>query len=133
MAGRLGLTFLEYRALEAGKLWISFDLYERIVDHWSDSPLESAALMGYCRERTASLVQTEKFLTLAGSPARPDLRPSGRDRLDAQTSAEVDHQGVLVDPLGPPSRVRVVLGLAGLDVHDVDPVTPVVGELGSVR
>lgn len=32
MAGRLGLTLAEYRALEAGEMHISFDLYERIVD-----------------------------------------------------------------------------------------------------
>jgi hypothetical protein len=32
MAGRLGLTLAEYRALEAGELHISNDLYERIVE-----------------------------------------------------------------------------------------------------
>ena len=32
MAGRLGLTLAEHRALEAGEMHISFDLYERIVD-----------------------------------------------------------------------------------------------------
>jgi predicted transcriptional regulator len=32
MAGRLGLTLREYRALEAGEMHISFDLYERIVE-----------------------------------------------------------------------------------------------------
>jgi hypothetical protein len=32
MAGRLGLTLAEYRALEAGELHITFDLYERIVE-----------------------------------------------------------------------------------------------------
>ena len=32
MAGRLELTLRQYRALEAGELWIDYDLYERIVD-----------------------------------------------------------------------------------------------------
>ena len=32
MAGRLGLTLAEYRALEAGEMHITNDLYERIVD-----------------------------------------------------------------------------------------------------
>ena len=32
MAGRLGLTLTEYRALEAGELWIDYALYERIVE-----------------------------------------------------------------------------------------------------
>ncbi len=32
MAGRLGLTLTEYRALEAGELHIDNDLYLRIVD-----------------------------------------------------------------------------------------------------
>ena len=32
MAGRLELTLAEYRALEAGELHISNDLYERIVE-----------------------------------------------------------------------------------------------------
>jgi hypothetical protein len=32
MAGRLGLTLREYRALEAGEMHISNDLYERIVE-----------------------------------------------------------------------------------------------------
>jgi len=32
MAGRLGLTLAEYRALEAGELHITFDIYERIVN-----------------------------------------------------------------------------------------------------
>lgn len=32
MAGRLGLTLAEYRALEAGELHITNDLYERIVE-----------------------------------------------------------------------------------------------------
>jgi len=32
MAGRLGLTFHDYRALEVGELHITNDLYERIVD-----------------------------------------------------------------------------------------------------
>ena len=32
MAGTLHLTFRQYRELEAGTLWISSDLYERIVD-----------------------------------------------------------------------------------------------------
>jgi hypothetical protein len=32
MAGRLELTLPEYRALEAGDLWIDYDLYERIVE-----------------------------------------------------------------------------------------------------
>jgi hypothetical protein len=32
MAGRLKLTLAEYRALEAGELHITFDLYERIVN-----------------------------------------------------------------------------------------------------
>ena len=32
MAGRLGLTLAEYRALETGELHITNDLYERIVD-----------------------------------------------------------------------------------------------------
>jgi len=32
MAGWLGLTLREYRALEAGEIHISFDLYERMVD-----------------------------------------------------------------------------------------------------
>lgn len=32
MAGHLGLTLAEYRALEAGELNITFDLYERIVE-----------------------------------------------------------------------------------------------------
>jgi hypothetical protein len=32
MAGRLGLTVGEYRALEAGELWIDYKLYERIVE-----------------------------------------------------------------------------------------------------
>ena len=32
MAGLLGLTLTEYRALEAGELWITSDLYERIVE-----------------------------------------------------------------------------------------------------
>lgn len=32
MAGRLGLTLAEYRALEAGELHITFDLHERIVE-----------------------------------------------------------------------------------------------------
>ena len=32
MAGRLGLTLAEYRALEAGEKHISSDLYERIVE-----------------------------------------------------------------------------------------------------
>jgi hypothetical protein len=32
MAGRLGLTLAEYRTLEAGKMLITNDLYERIVD-----------------------------------------------------------------------------------------------------
>jgi len=32
MAGRLGLTLAEYRALGAGEIHISNDLYERIVD-----------------------------------------------------------------------------------------------------
>lgn len=32
MAGRLHLTLQEYRALEAGDLHITNDLYERIVD-----------------------------------------------------------------------------------------------------
>ena len=32
MAGRLGLTLAEYRALEAGEKYISSDLYERIVE-----------------------------------------------------------------------------------------------------
>ena len=32
MAGRLRLTLREYRALEAGELHISNDLYERIVE-----------------------------------------------------------------------------------------------------
>lgn len=31
MAGRLGLTLADYRALEAGELHITNDLYERIV------------------------------------------------------------------------------------------------------
>ena len=31
MAGRLGLTLTEYRALEAGELHIDYDLYCRIV------------------------------------------------------------------------------------------------------
>ena len=32
MAGRFGLTLAEYRALEAGVMHITFDLYQRIVD-----------------------------------------------------------------------------------------------------
>jgi transcriptional regulator with XRE-family HTH domain len=32
MAGRLGLTLAQYRALEAGDLPISYDLYLRITD-----------------------------------------------------------------------------------------------------
>jgi hypothetical protein len=32
MAGRLGLTLAEYRALEAGELRTTNDLYERIVE-----------------------------------------------------------------------------------------------------
>lgn len=32
MAGRLGLSLIEYRSLEAGALHIDYDLYERIVD-----------------------------------------------------------------------------------------------------
>ncbi len=32
MAGHLGLTLADYRALEAGEMHITFDLYERIVD-----------------------------------------------------------------------------------------------------
>ena len=32
MAGRLGLTLAEYRALEVGKLHIDYDLYLRITD-----------------------------------------------------------------------------------------------------
>ena len=32
MAGRLGLTLAEYRAIEAGELHITNDLYERIVE-----------------------------------------------------------------------------------------------------
>ena len=32
MAGRLGLTLGEYRALDAGERHITFDLYERIVE-----------------------------------------------------------------------------------------------------
>jgi hypothetical protein len=32
MAGRLELSLADYRALEAGELWITCDLYERIVD-----------------------------------------------------------------------------------------------------
>ena len=32
MAGRLGLTLADYRALEAGELHITNDLYERIVE-----------------------------------------------------------------------------------------------------
>ena len=32
MAGRLELTLREYRALEAGELWISSDPCERIAD-----------------------------------------------------------------------------------------------------
>jgi len=32
MAGRLGLTLAEYRALEAGELPISYDLYLRLTD-----------------------------------------------------------------------------------------------------
>ena len=32
MAGRLGLTLTEYRALEAGELYIDYDLYLRITD-----------------------------------------------------------------------------------------------------
>ena len=32
MAGRLGLTLTEYRALEVGEMHISFELYERIVE-----------------------------------------------------------------------------------------------------
>ena len=32
MAGRLGLNLTEYRALEAGELSITNDIYERIVD-----------------------------------------------------------------------------------------------------
>ena len=31
MAGRLGLTLTEYRALEAGELHIDYDLYLKIV------------------------------------------------------------------------------------------------------
>ena len=40
MAGRLGLTLAEHRALEAGEMHISFDLYERIVD-----PVRLASVM----------------------------------------------------------------------------------------
>jgi hypothetical protein len=32
MAGRLHQTLRQYRALEAGELWIDRDLYERIVE-----------------------------------------------------------------------------------------------------
>ena len=32
MAGMLHLTFRQYQELEAGQLWIDFDLYERIVE-----------------------------------------------------------------------------------------------------
>ena len=32
MAGRLALTLREYRALEAGDLWLSYDLCERICE-----------------------------------------------------------------------------------------------------
>jgi Helix-turn-helix domain len=32
IAGRLGLTLVEYHSLEAGELHISNDLYERIVE-----------------------------------------------------------------------------------------------------
>ena len=32
MAGRLGLTLAEYRALEGGEMHITNDLYERIVE-----------------------------------------------------------------------------------------------------
>jgi len=32
MAGRLGLTLQEFRALEAGELWIDYDLYLRITE-----------------------------------------------------------------------------------------------------
>ena len=32
MAGRLGLTFTEYRALEVGELHIDYELYRRILD-----------------------------------------------------------------------------------------------------
>ena len=32
MAGRLELTLRQYRALEAGELWIDYDLYARIVE-----------------------------------------------------------------------------------------------------
>jgi hypothetical protein len=32
MAGRLHLTLRQYRALEAGELWIDCELYERIVE-----------------------------------------------------------------------------------------------------
>ncbi len=32
MAGRLDLTLRQYQALEAGELWIDYDLYLRITD-----------------------------------------------------------------------------------------------------
>jgi hypothetical protein len=32
MAWRLGLTLQQYRKLEAGDLWINYDLYERICE-----------------------------------------------------------------------------------------------------
>ena len=32
MAGRLGLTLREYQALEAGELWIDYDMCERITE-----------------------------------------------------------------------------------------------------
>ncbi|HJR96834.1 MAG TPA: hypothetical protein VJ979_02900 [Actinomycetota bacterium] len=39
MAGRLGLTLADYRALEAGELRIDHVLYERIVELCGWSPV----------------------------------------------------------------------------------------------
>ena len=44
MAGHLGLTLRQYRALEAGELWIDNNLYERIVGLCGWPPRESVPI-----------------------------------------------------------------------------------------
>ena len=48
MAGRLGLTLTEYRALESGELHIDYELYIRITDlcRWPGGPTRTEDSMG---------------------------------------------------------------------------------------
>jgi hypothetical protein len=78
MAGRLGLTLAEYRALEAGELHITFDLYERIVELCG-----MAALVSRARGRLERVAHDLPHQRSAGLELVEQLHSRGHHRIGA--------------------------------------------------